>query len=99
MGRSNDWMRRLLVALSFGLVLATASSAGASVPVPAGWPGHLALGVSDQPGDAQALARHAPFDARYQYLAGGVNTGSGWATWNTVRASHRGTSTSRSRRT
>jgi hypothetical protein len=25
----------------------------------------------------------AKWDARYQYLAGGVNTGSGWATWNT----------------
>jgi len=24
----------------------------------------------------------APFRFRYQYLAGGVNTGSGWATWN-----------------
>ena len=24
----------------------------------------------------------APFAFRYQYLAGGVNTGSGWATWN-----------------
>ena len=25
----------------------------------------------------------APFAFRYQYLAGGANTGSGWATWNT----------------
>jgi hypothetical protein len=25
----------------------------------------------------------APWDARYQYLAAGVNTGSGWETWNT----------------
>jgi hypothetical protein len=25
----------------------------------------------------------APFAFRYQYLAGGVNTGGGWATWNT----------------
>ena len=25
----------------------------------------------------------APFAFRYQYLAGGVNTGNGWATWNT----------------
>jgi hypothetical protein len=87
-------MRRLFVALSLALALATAAAAAAtvsaapasaqtSVSVPPGWPGHLALGVSDRPGDAQALARHARFDARYQYLAGGVNTGSGWTTWNT----------------
>jgi hypothetical protein len=54
----------------------------ALVPIPAGWPHHVALGVSDPPGDAQQLARHAPFDIRYQYLAGGVNTGRGWATWD-----------------
>ena len=52
------------------------------VMAPAGWPHHLALGVSDPPGDAQALHAHAPVDIRYQYLAGGVNTGHGWATWN-----------------
>ncbi len=52
------------------------------VPIPIGWPHHLALGVSDSPGDARALARHAPLDSRYQYLAGGVNTGHGWATWD-----------------
>jgi hypothetical protein len=52
------------------------------VPIPIGWPHHLALGVTDSPGDARALVRHAPFDMRYQYLAGGVNTGKGWATWN-----------------
>jgi hypothetical protein len=49
---------------------------------PAGWPHHLALGVSDPPGDARALRAHAPVDIRYQYLSGGVNTGHGWSTWN-----------------
>ena len=29
------------------------------------------------------MRRTAPFAFRYQYLAGGVNTGSGWTTWNT----------------
>ena len=29
------------------------------------------------------MKQTAPFAFRYQYLAGGVNTGSGWATWNT----------------
>jgi hypothetical protein len=54
----------------------------AAVPLPIGWPSHLALGVADSPGDAHQLTRHAPFDLRYQYLAGGVNTGDGWARWD-----------------
>ena len=54
----------------------------AGVPIPPGWPHHLALGAADPPGDAQALRAHALLDMRYQYLAGGVNTGHGWATWN-----------------
>jgi hypothetical protein len=28
------------------------------------------------------MHKAAPFGYRYQYLSGGVNTGSGWATWN-----------------
>src|SRR5262249_15230279 len=36
----------------------------------------------DGPGAAAALRKSAPFGFRYQYLAGGVNTGQGWATWN-----------------
>lgn len=50
--------------------------------IPGGWPHHLALGLTDPPGDAQALVQHAPLDLRYQYLTGGVNTGNGWSTWN-----------------
>ena len=50
--------------------------------------------MADAPGGAAAMKATAPFAFRYQYLAGGVNTGSGWATWNTngdVRALlHRG---------
>ena len=64
-------MRRILLSLMLPLAMA-----------PAAWPHHLALGVSDPPGDAQSLHAHAPLDMRYQYLAGGVNTGHGWATWN-----------------
>jgi hypothetical protein len=56
--------------------------AAVAIPLPIGWPHHLALGVADQPDDAATLVRHAPFDLRYQYLAGGVDTGGGWATWN-----------------
>lgn len=69
-GRATRALRRLTV------------SALAAVALPGGWPHHVALGLSDPPGDAPALVRQAPFDARYQYLSGGVNTGSGWATWN-----------------
>jgi hypothetical protein len=38
--------------------------------------------MADEPGGAAALRRAAPFGFRYQYLAGGVNTGQGWSTWN-----------------
>jgi hypothetical protein len=59
--------------LSVGLPLAA---------IPLGWPHHLAIGLTDQPGDARALVAHAPLDVRYQYLTGGVNTGHGWSMWN-----------------
>ena len=42
----------------------------------------LELGLTDAPGGAKKLRRAAKFGYRYQYLAGGVNTGAGWATWN-----------------
>jgi hypothetical protein len=38
--------------------------------------------MGDNPGGAAAMKATAPFGFRYQYLAGGANTGSGWATWN-----------------
>jgi hypothetical protein len=62
--------------------LGAAGLAALAVPVPAGWPHHLALGLTDAPGDAAALHARTHLDARYQYLAGGVNTGAGWAGWN-----------------
>jgi hypothetical protein len=69
---------------------ATEASGGAGVahaqaglpPVPSGWPGVLHLGMSDSPGGAASMRATAPFGFRSQYLAGGANTGSGWATWN-----------------
>jgi hypothetical protein len=42
----------------------------------------IELGLASQPGGAHAMHQAAPFKYRYQYLAGGVNTGSGWSTWN-----------------
>jgi hypothetical protein len=63
--------------------LAVAPAAAASLPpLPHGWPSTLQIGLTDNPGGASALRASAPFGFRYQYLAGGVNTGKGWATWN-----------------
>lgn len=87
-------LRAPLRALAAGSVLAGmaasgqmpvhAQSSSANLPqLPAGWPStSLQLGMSDGPGGAVALREFAPFGFRYQYLAGGVNTGQGWATWN-----------------
>jgi hypothetical protein len=52
------------------------------IALPVGWPHHLVLGLTDPLGDAAHLHARVSLDARYQYLAGGVNTGKGWATWN-----------------
>src|SRR5262249_18183455 len=48
---------------------------------PAGWPDTLELGMADKPGGTGTLKETADFSFRYQYLAGGGNTGGGWATW------------------
>jgi hypothetical protein len=53
----------------------------AAIALPAWAPSHVEVGLASQPGGAQHVrAEHASW--RYQYLAGGVNTGSGWSTWN-----------------
>ena len=61
----------------------TTIPASSLAPLPAGWPTTLQLGMADSPGGAAAMAASTPFSFRYQYLSGGANTGSGWATWNT----------------
>ncbi len=61
-------------------MIAAALLAAASLalpPLPHGWPHALQLGLAQSPGDVSG-----PFGFRYLYLAGGVNTGKGWATWN-----------------
>jgi hypothetical protein len=77
-------MRRLGIGLVVGaaLVVPAAPATARLPPLPRGWPARLDVGVADSPGGAAALRRRAPFGFRYQYLAGGVNTGSGWSTWN-----------------
>ena len=72
---------RLLAVVAIALALAPAAAAKLP-PVPHGWPKTLQIGLTDSPGGATALRKSAPLGFRYQYLAGGVNTGSGWSTWN-----------------
>src|SRR5262245_62935838 len=50
-------------------------------------PGYFSFRLMDAPGDASALdamrtQNGTAWNYRYQYLAGGVNTGHGWSTWN-----------------
>lgn len=71
-----------LAAMTAPAVAATAASAAPLPPRPAGWPATLQLGLKDAPGDAARTRRGFRTGLRYQYLAGGVNTGRGWATWN-----------------
>src|SRR5437773_6777000 len=61
-----------------------APPAGLLPPLPARWPTRsLEIGMTDGPNGAAELRATAPFAFRYQYLAGGVNTGQGWSTWDT----------------
>jgi hypothetical protein len=73
----------LATALAAATALVGAQAVAAAPPRPPGaWPERLAVGVSDAPGGAAKLGRRAGVDLRYQYLAGGVDTGNGWSTWN-----------------
>lgn len=49
--------------------------------LPTGWPQTLEVGISDLP-TGVSNAGAAGFGFRYQYLAGGVNTGNGWRGWS-----------------
>ena len=54
--------------------------------VPAGLPTRVGVGLAASPDDLAAggwvASTGVPFDYANQYLAAGVNTGSGWQTWN-----------------
>src|SRR4051794_31066497 len=81
--RGPDRGRRQGGPATFRRGLAVLAALAGLPPVPAHWPGHVGLGLTDSPGGAKALHRSIPkLDFRYQYLAGGVNTGEGWRTWN-----------------
>ena len=55
--------------------------------VPAGLPTHFSFGLMSAPGTSGGMndmrtRNGTKWDFRYQYLSAGVNTGNGWATWN-----------------
>jgi hypothetical protein len=61
----------------------SAGSRGRLPAAPIPWPDtRLQLGLADAPGGAGALVATAPLALRYQYLAGGVNTGNDWTHWD-----------------
>src|SRR4030081_39268 len=64
------------------LVWSAAPAGAQGQASPTGLPGHFAFGVSAGQGDTWPTDSGVSWDYRYQYLAGGVNTGHGWETWN-----------------
>src|SRR6266576_520034 len=65
------------------VVVAGTPPVGSLPALPARWPSRsLEIGMTDGPNGAAAMRASAPFALRYQYLAGGVNTGQGWSTWD-----------------
>lgn len=71
----------LLLPVLAAFAVAGAGPAAAATPLPVGWPAHLVLGMSDVEHGAADLRATTALEARYHYLAGGVNTGQGWTTW------------------
>ncbi|MBF6612544.1 MAG: hypothetical protein IVW55_05385, partial [Chloroflexi bacterium] len=78
----------LFVAGTVGLSVQTTPPAGASglPPIPSGLPNHFGYGLFN--GSMSDMQSNIPYDYRYQYLAGGVNTGGGWQTWGTRYAAN-----------
>ncbi len=73
----------LLLNATLGAAIANPAAAQTLPPVPTSLKSTFMLGLANQPGGVGWLnGSGAKWDARYQYLAGGVNTGSGWSTWN-----------------
>src|SRR3989475_5004751 len=73
----------MTLAVSAAFVLAPHSRPAHAVapPLPNS---RLEFGVGSSPSDLSWMASSGvPWKYRYQYLSGGVNTGSGWETWNT----------------
>ena len=74
-------MKSALLASCIAITCLAGTAAAAQRPH--NWPSkRVEVGLASQPGGAAALHRSGGFAFRYQYLAGGVNTGGGWSTWN-----------------
>jgi hypothetical protein len=72
--------RFLLIAI---VVLSSFSVAAKGCVTPAGIPHRLGIGLMNSPAQLGWMTSSGiPWDYRYQYLTGGVNTGGGWANWN-----------------
>jgi hypothetical protein len=69
----------LLVAVALVVPLQTPEAQA----LPTGLPTHFAVGIGASPGDTWMPSTGVPWDFRFQYLSGGVNTNQGWETWNT----------------
>jgi len=69
----------LLVTVACGVAPTTSRDGDASTV----FGSHLAFGIRNDPADLDWMIESGvPWAARYTYLAGGVNTGAGWATWS-----------------
>jgi hypothetical protein len=79
-----------LTATFLALVSCCASAASTGGHGVAPWPYRtLQLGITSPPGQAATQHAQAPFGFRYQYLAGGVNTGEEtWLHWHEFVASY-----------
>jgi hypothetical protein len=78
----------LLAAIGVELNVRKSPAAGATTlpPIPGGLPNHFGYGLFN--GTISDMHPGVPYDYRYQYLAGGVNTGGGWQTWGTRYAAN-----------
>src|ERR1051325_1989477 len=72
-----------ILALEFVLLSRVPLQTSAALALPAGLPTHFAFGIGASPGDTWMPQSGVPWDFRFQYLVGGVNTGTGWETCNT----------------
>lgn len=89
-----SWKRRTVLTAWIGLAVLIGGRlpAGRPVPVyasavPNGLPSHIGIGLAAEPDSTGIYGwmpnSNIPWDYAYQYLSAGVNTGSGWETWNT----------------
>lgn len=71
----------LLAATTVGVATHVPFQAKAAglAPIPSGLPTHFGYGLFNS--TITDMHPSVPYDYRYQYLAGGVNTGGGWQTW------------------